>query len=161
MTRSTAEPVVILGYRFWQNQLGSDPDIVGKTLTLDGVPHVVVGIAPEQFDGHIGFQERQLFVPLERHPRLCDADNNVRSDRSNEWLHIHGRLSPGVGMAQASAAVSAVTSRLAKQYPATNEFKAGIAEPYDPHRQSRSFPVPDHRGRRVHPDRNGARWSCA
>ena len=54
----TAEPVVILGYDFWQNHLGSDPDIVGKTLTLDGIPHVVVGIAPDQFDGHLGLQEK-------------------------------------------------------------------------------------------------------
>ena len=53
----TAEPVVILGYGFWQNQLGADPDIVGKTLTLDDIPHVVVGIAPEQFDGHLWLQE--------------------------------------------------------------------------------------------------------
>jgi hypothetical protein len=129
----TAKPVVILGYNFWQNRLGSDPDIVGKTLTLDGTPHVVVGIAPDQFEGHLGFQGGELFVPLERHPRLRagnNADNNARSDRGNEWVHIHGRLSPGVGMAQAIAAVSAVTSQLARQYPATNEFKAGIVAPY-------------------------------
>ena len=47
-------------------------------------------------------------------------------------MHIHGRLSPGVGIAQASAAVSGVTSQLAKEYPATNELKAGIVEAYDP-----------------------------
>jgi FtsX-like permease family/MacB-like periplasmic core domain len=41
----TADPAVILGYAFWQNHMGSDPDIVGKTLTLDGIPHVVVGVA--------------------------------------------------------------------------------------------------------------------
>src|SRR3989454_6743393 len=120
----TAKPVVIVEYHFWQNRLASDPDIVGKTLTLDGTPHVVVGIAPDQFEGHLGFQGGELFVPLERHPRLRagnNADNNVRSDRGNEWVHIHGRLSPGVGMAQAIAAVSAVTSQLARQYPATNE----------------------------------------
>src|SRR5262249_35143530 len=37
-----AEPVVILAHTFWKNRLGSDPDILGKTLTLDGVPHTVV-----------------------------------------------------------------------------------------------------------------------
>jgi putative ABC transport system permease protein len=129
---STAEPVVILRESFWQNRLGADPDIVGKTLTLDGTPHVVVGIAPDQFDG---IDTKELFLPLERHPRLRpgkNADNNVRADRATRWVHIRGRLSPGVGLAQASAAVSGVTSRLAKQYPATNELTAGVAKAYDP-----------------------------
>jgi len=126
-----AQPVVILGHRFWQNRLASDPDIVGKTLTLDDVPHVVVGITPDLFEGHLGFQGAKLFVPLERHP-LLNEDNNVRTERDNKWMHIHGRLSPGISVAQASAAVSAVTSHLAQQYPAANEFKAGIVAAYDP-----------------------------
>jgi putative ABC transport system permease protein len=130
-----AEPVVILGYRFWQNRLGSDPDIVGKTLTMDGVPHRVVGIAPDQFGGHLGFQGGVLFAPLERHPGLRggnNAERNLRDGRAKEWLRIHGRLAPGVSVRQASAAVAAVTARLGQEYPATNEFKAGAAEPYDP-----------------------------
>ena len=132
-----AEPVVILNYQFWQNRLSADPDIVGKTLTMDGIPHVVVGVAPDQFGGHLGFTGWDLFVPLERHPRLlartaADAEENFRADRSKEWLNIHGRLSPGVSVQQASAAVAAVTAQLAMAYPATNEFKAGIAGAYDP-----------------------------
>jgi predicted permease len=131
------EPVVILNYQFWQNRLSADPDIVGKTLTMDGIPHVVVGVAQDQFGGHLGFTGWDLFVPLERHPRLlartaADAEKNFRADRSKEWLNIHGRLSPGVSVQQASAAVAAVTAQLAKAYPATNEFKAGIAGAYDP-----------------------------
>src|SRR5262245_54513023 len=125
-----AEPVVILGFRFWQNRQGSDPDIVGKTLTLDGVPHAVAGIAPDRFEGHLGFQEASIFVPLEQHPRLRAQD--ARSDRSEDWVRIHGRLRPGVSVAQASSAVSAVTSQLAKQFPVTNDFKAGIVVPYHP-----------------------------
>ncbi len=133
----SAEPVVILSYPFWQNRLGADPDIVGKTLTMDGNPHVVVGVAPDQFGGHVGFTGWDLFVPLERHPRLlartaADAEENFRAARSKEWLNIHGRLSPGVSVQQASTAVAAVTAQLAKAYPATNEFKAGIAGAYDP-----------------------------
>ena len=127
----TAEPVVILGYDYWHYQMGSDPDIIGKALTLDGVPHVVVGVAPEHFSGHLGFQGRQLFLPLGRYAPLR-ADRTVRFDRGHEWLYIHGRLSSGVGIGQASSAVAAVTARLATQYPATNQFKAGIVVPYDP-----------------------------
>jgi predicted permease len=119
---------VILGYRYWQNHFASDPDIVGETLTLADVPHVVVGIAPEGFDGHVsGNGEVAVFLPLERHPSFRTAG----TDRSKEWVLIHGRLMPGVTAAQASAAVSAITSSLAKQYPSTNENKSGIAAPYD------------------------------
>lgn len=126
-----AEPVVIVGYRYWQNQMGADQDVIGKTLTLDGIAHVVVGVAPEHFSGHMGFQERQLFLPLGRYPPL-GADAALRADRSREWLSVHGRLLPGVSIGQASAAVAAVTSQLAAEYPATNQLKAGIAVPYDP-----------------------------
>ena len=129
--QGTTDPAVILGHDFWQNRLSADPDIVGKTLTLDGVPHDVVGIAPAAFGGHLGAQDAELFVPLERHPRLL-ADDDLRFDRSEDWVRIHGRLSPGVSVAQASAAVSAITSQLARQYPATNEFQAGVVEPYHP-----------------------------
>jgi len=122
-------PVVILGHELWQNRLGGDPDIVGKTLTLDGIPHLVVGVAPDGFKGHLGFMGRRLFVPLEQHP-LLTADDKARSDRGHEWIHIHGRLLPGVRLAQASAAVATVTSVLAQQYPATNEQKAGIVASY-------------------------------
>jgi predicted permease len=127
----TAEPVVIVGYSYWQDQMGSAPDIIGRTLTLGGIPHVVVGVAPEHFSGHMGYQERQLFLPLGRYAPLR-ADTKVRFDRGNEWLNIHGRLSSGVTIAQASAAVAAVTARLAIDHPATNRLKAGIVVPYDP-----------------------------
>jgi hypothetical protein len=47
-------------------------------------------------------------------------------------MHIHGRLSPGVSVEQASAAIAGVTARLAKDHPATNEYRAGVAKAYDP-----------------------------
>ena len=127
----TAEPVVIVGYTYWQNQMGADPEIIGKTLTLDGIPHVVVGVAPEHFSGHMGYQERQLFLPLARYAPLR-SDTKVRFDRGNEWLVIHGRLASDVSISQASAAVAAVTSRLSTEYPTTNRSKTGIVVPYDP-----------------------------
>jgi hypothetical protein len=130
-------PVLVVNHSFWRNTLNADPDIVGKTLTMDGVAHLVVGVAPENFGGHYGFgvSAWDVYVPLERHPRLLgvgEPEENYRDDRSKEWLSIHGRLAPGMTVAQASAAVSAVTARLAKAHPKTNEFRAGIAAAYDP-----------------------------
>ncbi|MBI2150331.1 MAG: ABC transporter permease [Acidobacteria bacterium] len=124
---ATAESAVILGYQYWQNHFASDPEIIGKTLTLDDVQHVVAGVAPDRFDGHVGFNGRtDVFLPLERYPSFRTGG----ADRSNEWVLIHGRLMSGVTVAQASAAVSAVTSSLAKEYPSTNENRAGIAAPF-------------------------------
>jgi predicted permease len=123
------EPVVILGYDFWQHELGADPDVIGTRLTFDGVSHLVVGIAPR-----LAVDERQIFMPLELDPHLsaeAAREAGVRR-RSEEWIHVNGRLRPGVSVAQASAAVSAVTSRLAEAYPATNALKSGVVAAYDP-----------------------------
>ena len=56
--RPSAAPRVVVSDGFWRNRLGSDPDIVGKTLTLDSVPHAVVGIAPAGFRGHVSSHSR-------------------------------------------------------------------------------------------------------
>jgi len=127
--QETADAVVILGHAFWQNRLASDPDIVGKTIAVGGVPHVVAGIAADRFGGHLAMEDAaELFLPLERYPGLAGA--NARFDRNKTWVRIHGRLAPDVSITQADAAVSALTSQLAREYPATNEFIAGTVAPY-------------------------------
>jgi predicted permease len=131
----SAEPRVVVSYAFWQSRLASDPEIVGKSVTIDGVPHTVVGIAPDDFRGHFHFFQAPsslLFIPLERHPRLR-ASPNLRDDRTVDWVRIHGRLAPGVDMTRAKAMVSATVAGLARRYPASNEFKAATVEPYYSH----------------------------
>ena len=105
----SAEPRVVLSHDFWQSRMASDPDIIGKSVTIDGVPHTVVGIAPDDFRGHFHFFQAPgslLFIPLERHPRLR-ANPNLRDDRTVDWVRIHGRLDPGVDITRANALVSA------------------------------------------------------
>jgi len=128
---ASAQPVVVLSDKFWQEQLNSDPDIVGKTITLDRVPHVVVGIGPYGFQGHDKVDSASLWVPLEQHPRLS-ADPGLRSNRDMAWLHIHGRLSSGVTLQRANAAISNIMSGLAERYAASNALKGGGVEPYFP-----------------------------
>jgi predicted permease len=127
--RGQTDAAVVVAYGFWQNHLSADPEIIGKTIQLDHVPYVVAGIAQEGFEGHLG--GKSLFAPLERHP-VPATDSNARFDRGKEWLSLHGRLSKGAGIAQASAAVARITSQLAREYPATNKLKAGLVVPYDP-----------------------------
>ena len=128
-TAATTEPVVVLGHNFWRTRQGADPAIVGKTIALDGIPYVVAGIAPERFEGHLGFRQTDLFMPLEQHPKFRAGDE-LRRNRGERWVRIHGRLAPGASLEQANVVVSAVTTQLAKQYPTTNEFTAGSVEAY-------------------------------
>lgn len=128
----SAEPRVVLSHDFWRSRVSADPEIVGKPVTIDGIPHTVVGIAPEDFRGHFHFFQAPgslLFVPLERHPRLRE-NPKLRDDRTAEWVRIHGRLDPGVDIRQANALVSTTVAGLAQRYPASNEFKGATVEPY-------------------------------
>ena len=130
--RHSAEPRVVLSHGFWKSRVASDPDIIGKSVKIDDVQHLVVGIAPEDFEGHFhpfDAPSSLLFIPLERHPRLR-ANPNLRDDRTGDWVRIHGRLDPGVDITRANALVSATVSGLAQRYPASNEFKAATVEPY-------------------------------
>jgi predicted permease len=129
---TSAEPRVVLSHDFWKSQMSGDPGIIGKTVTLDGVPHTVVGVTPEEFRGHFHrFQApgSLVFVPLERHPRLKTTPS-LRDDRTVDWLHIHGRLNAGVDFPRANALVSATVAGLAERYPQTNEYKSATVEPY-------------------------------
>ena len=128
----SAEPRVVLSHDFWKSRVAADPEIVGKSVIVDGIPHTVVGIAPENFRGHFHFFQAPgslLFIPLERHPRLREKPT-LRDDRTADWVRIQGRLNPGVDIRQANALVSATVAGLAQRYPASNEFKAATVEPY-------------------------------
>ena len=128
----SAEPRVVVSDDFWRSRMASDPEIIGKSVMIDGVPHTVVGLAPADFRGLFHFFQAPgslLFVPLERHPRLR-ADPKLRDDRAVDWVRIQGRLAPGVDITRANGLVSATVSGLARRYPASNEFKAATVEPY-------------------------------
>ena len=130
--KASGEARVILSDDFWKSRMNADPEIIGKALAVNGIPHTVVGIAPEDFRGHFhAFQAPSsvLFIPLERHPRLRD-NASLRDDRTVDWIRIYGRLKPGVDIDRANALVTAAAAGLGDRYPQTNEFKSATVQPY-------------------------------
>ena len=103
--------VAVLGHGFWQSEYGGSPSIVGKTISLDRKPHVVVGVTEPSFFGVNVGESIQVYVPLCQRGGL-DA-------RSNWFLFVMGRRKPGVTDAQ-------VASRLAAMAPAV--FQATVPE---------------------------------
>jgi putative ABC transport system permease protein len=99
--------VALLSYALWQGQFGGDPNIVSKSIRLDGEMYTVVGVLPKEFS--LG-GKRDLWVPL-------GLDRAKPDDRGSHYLRVMARLKPGVESAQASAALARFAGDLRRAYP--------------------------------------------
>ena len=119
---SLADAEAVIGYRVWQVRFGSDPDIIGRAITVNQTEYVIVGVAPERFRGHISGLDDSTFalwLPLSRHPRLTATAEGPRAATvaSPLWYASIARLSPGTTVAQADAVVQSAMAALAARYP--------------------------------------------
>lgn len=115
----SAHPVTVISYQVWQVRFQSDPDIIGKTQRLNGVPFTIIGVAPDGFYGTFVGYAIQFWVPASMQ-EVFDAGGYKLEDRGARWIEGFVRLKPGVTREQAQAEISAVASRLENDYPATN-----------------------------------------
>jgi len=106
--------VAVLAYSTWQARFGGDSDVIGSTITLSDTPYTVIGVMPPTFD--YPSSEGELWVPLSVIP-----ESGVPRRRFVRFLHVVGRLAPGVSMEAAQADLSIVVKRLATEYPDSNE----------------------------------------
>ena len=117
--------VVLLTHALWQSRFAGDPSVVGRTLTVDGEVHDIIGVLPDGFllPFEFGVESRvQLLLPL---PLDRAAARNIRG---GHYLQAFGRLRPGVELAQARADMNGVVAALAREYPeVTNLANFGIA----------------------------------
>src|SRR5712692_7904306 len=112
--------VIVLSRAFWQRHLGSDPAILGKTLTLNGADFTVVGVAPAGFTGIIVGNEPDLWAPLSATHEFTH-DPNYLAGWNTFWLFGVGRLNPGVTPSQAQADLSVLSHRLQQYHPESNK----------------------------------------
>ncbi len=115
-----AQPVALIGYRFWQDRFDGARDVLGRTVRLDGRPTEIVGIMPDGFEFPFN---QQLWRPLPA------ADLSLERG-SGPSLLAFGRLSDGVSEAQAQNDLSRIMGQLAVEYPDTNEGMNVVIGPY-------------------------------
>jgi putative ABC transport system permease protein len=120
-TRADDQPdnrLVILSTRLWVRQFGADSSIVGHSLTLNGVPYTVIGVAPPGIE---------YPAVLDMWTPLATADLR-RQARNSHYLLAVGRLAPGVTLSSARAELLGITARLETAYPASNAgFSSTVA----------------------------------
>ena len=120
----SAIPVVIITYEFWK-KAGKDPGLLGKTLTINGRPHTVIGIAPASFTGTTAVFGPELYLPLGLYDALVNesfSEGKGRlAQRNNHRLMLVGRLIPGVTAARAESELAVIAAQMAKAYPLDNK----------------------------------------
>jgi predicted permease len=114
-----AHPVTVISYWMWKERFGGDPNILGRVQLLNGMPHTIVGVAPEGFYGTFVGWPIQFWVPASMEETFIPGGYNLE-DRAYLWIEGFARLKPGVSIDQAQAEISAVAKRLEGDYLATN-----------------------------------------
>src|SRR6266576_687331 len=109
-----ADQVAILSFGSWQRRFGDDPQVLGKTISLNGRVYTIVAIMPKDFDYPVPVE---LWVPL----ALTPAE---KADRSQLSLNALARLKTGVSVSQARAELASFSHRLELEYPMTNAGRA-------------------------------------
>ena len=113
--------VAVVTERFWKARLGSDPNVVGRALTLDGVAHTIIGVIPTLPVSWSGpnadiWTTKPLVIPGFSHERMM---------RGTAFLRAVGRLKPGVTKEQAFAALQLLENSYRSQYPEKIDARSG------------------------------------
>jgi predicted permease len=101
--RRDAQPVAVITHAFWQRAFGADPNVVGRTVHLNGVPFVVAGVTAPGFygmsKGGALFSPSDIFLPLATQPlvytRASGASRSLFYVDDKWWLHVMARVKPG------------------------------------------------------------------
>ena len=127
MSGEESAPVVVLSERLWQRRFNRDAQIVGKTVRLSGHAFTVVGVAPGAFHSVEQLLDMEFWVPVGVIGQL--VPNAPPTDaRDWHWLHIVGRLRPGVTREQAAAELGTLAQRFALVHPDTDKGNVFIIE---------------------------------
>jgi len=100
-----ANPVVVLSFAYWQRRFGADRGIVGQTISINGRPFTVVGVAQKGFHSAVMGDTPGIFVPMMMKAEVMPGMKDLE-DRRSRWLNIVGRLKPGLSAAQAEAGIN-------------------------------------------------------
>ena len=113
-----AHPVVVIGQKYWKRRFGGDPAALGRTVTLNGRPYTVIGIAPPDFGGLlVRAVSADVWVPVSM---MGQVRRDELDNREERWMFVKARLAPGGTIDQVRAAARVVGARLEREYPATN-----------------------------------------
>jgi predicted permease len=106
--------VALVSENFWRKRLGGDANVIGRSITLDGVAHTIVGVIPNMSVQWVGPNGNEVWTTK---PFVILGFSHERMMRGTGFLRAVGRLKPGISVEQARAAVGALEQSYRTQYP--------------------------------------------
>jgi len=113
-TTPGGHPVAILGHGYWTRRFGSDPTVLNQSITVNGHPMTVVGVAASGFTGVDVGGASDVYVPIMMKAQMTPTWNDLDNRRSR-WVNIFARLKPGVTMEQADAGMQVLFKQILEQ----------------------------------------------
>ncbi|HEX3969184.1 MAG TPA: ABC transporter permease [Edaphobacter sp.] len=102
--------VVILSDGTWSDIYHADPDILGRSVPINGIPYIVIGVMPKGFAFPSNTGDTSIWTPLPVHDKVLE-------DRSSSALSVIGRLRPGITLADAAHEMNSIHTQLLHEYP--------------------------------------------
>jgi predicted permease len=107
-------PVAVLSYEYWVRRFGRDRGVLNNTISINGHPFTIIGVAPAGFKSVVVGDSPDLFVPMMMKPQITPGWNDLDKHRSR-WLNIIARLKPGVSVATAEASLEPLWKALRQE----------------------------------------------
>jgi len=119
-------PVAVISDGFWSRELGSDRNVIGKTISLNRTAFTIVGVAPRGFTGTLLGPGPAVWIPMTRALAPLPA---WWETRRGLWLFTVGRLTPGVTVDQARANLKGIFAQLQSEFPTDNKGRSAAVVP--------------------------------
>ncbi len=130
--RADASPVAVIAHRYWQRRFALDPEVVGKSINVNNVAFVIIGVTPPEFFGTLQVgQAPDLSLPMAMEPRLRPGIQSNLNEGWTWWLQIMGRLKHGMTAEQARADLEGVFQQSALEGWQGAQRQAQDQEPRD------------------------------
>ena len=116
--------VAVLSHTYWQRRFAGEPTVIGRAITLGGLPFTVVGVTPAEFFGVEVGTSPSLYLPMMMQPALLPMNGSLleRPNVLATWLRLLGRLKPGVPLEQAGPRLNALAGTPETEWRPRNKF---------------------------------------
>jgi predicted permease len=141
-----AHPVVVISHDYWQTVLGGAPDAIGRKVLLNNYPMTIIGVAPASFRGTDLGEAPALWVPAAMKRQVTPEWDRLL-DRRARWMHVFGRLKPGMTVERAQAGLQPWFKSMLDEDTKREGFPRATAEQRQEFLSSRLEVLPGSQGR--------------